>query len=318
MDSLILGQFFVLFALVLTGYLLRRLNIITQGMQEGLNLFITDFAFPSLLIYKIGLFEMTADLAEQILAGIMVSCFLFLLGTLFSYICIKVMKYPVRISLASELSMTAPNNGFMGLPVALLFYGNNGLLYMMCHNIALTLYLFIYGDIRLRFREERKDGSTAGIVLHSLGRIVRTPSIIAIVLGFALAFARVPLHNPFGTYLEYSASLCTPLAMMYIGAMLTGSNIKDLYSDSRILSASIIKTIVLPALTLAAMYSLPLPEVFKSTMVLAMALPTAAIVPVVISTDEKSSVLSSKIVFVTTVLSMITIPVWVKILSNIF
>ena len=73
------GQFFVLFALVFTGYFLRKVQVIDHGMADGLHKFISYFAFPCLLVYKIGTLDMTSGLATQLLIITLLSCGLFVL-----------------------------------------------------------------------------------------------------------------------------------------------------------------------------------------------------------------------------------------------
>ena len=38
----------------------------------------------------------------------------------------------------AEFSMASPNNGFMGFPVAMIFFGETGLLLMLAHNAAMN------------------------------------------------------------------------------------------------------------------------------------------------------------------------------------
>src|SRR5665648_1223927 len=51
-------QFFVLFAIMFSGYFLRKFDIIDYNMNRGLNRFIVYFSFPCLILEKIGTFPM--------------------------------------------------------------------------------------------------------------------------------------------------------------------------------------------------------------------------------------------------------------------
>ena len=48
------GQFFVIIAMILTGYLMRKINFIKKEMNNSLNKLIVYCAYPCMLAYNIG------------------------------------------------------------------------------------------------------------------------------------------------------------------------------------------------------------------------------------------------------------------------
>jgi malate permease and related proteins len=320
------GQFFVLFALVFSGYFLRKVQVINEGMAGGLHSFISYFAFPCLLVYKIGTLDMTSGLATQLLVITLLSCALFVLYAVCARLFVKGLKYPHRVAAVAELSMAAPNNGFMGFPIALLFFGQEGLFLIMGHNIALNLYAFTYGLYVLRKTPakpgEAKDHRSKGERFRQTSkkawkvtvRLVLNPNILAMVAGFIICFGHISLNNPVGTYLEYMANIATPMAMMFIGATLAGTNFLDLFRNRIVWESAIAKLILIPAVSLLAVIFLPIDPVMKGILVIATALPTAAIISVLVQQEGKDALMASRIIFFTTVMSMGTIPLWMQIL----
>jgi predicted permease len=320
------GQFFVLFALVFSGYFLRKVQVINQGMADGLHTFISYFAFPCLLVYKIGTLDMTSGLAVQLFIITLLSCGLFVLYSLCARLFVKGLKYPHRVAAVAELSMAAPNNGFMGFPIALLFFGQEGLFLIMGHNIALNLYAFTYGLYNLRrqpgkagepkvhrsrrerFQETRIKAWTVTI------RLMINPNIVAMVVGFIICFSHISLNNPVGIYLEYMANIATPMAMMFIGATLAGTNILDLFRNRIVWESAVAKLILIPAISMLAVVFLPIDPVMKGILIIASALPTAAVISVLVQQEGRDALMASKIIFFTTVMSMGTIPIWMQII----
>jgi predicted permease len=307
------GQFLVLFALIFTGYALKKTGVIGQGMADGLHSFITWFAFPCLLVYKIGTLQASPGLTGKLLTVIALSVCTFAVYVLVSRIFIRLLRYPARVAPVAEVSMTAPNNGFMGFPIALLFFGQQGLFLMVGHNIALNLYTFTYGLARLSKTKAEKAGAWTK-VRQATVRLLLNPNILAMFAGFALYLAQVPMDNPFGTYLESLAGLATPLAMMFIGVTLAGSNVLDLFKNRVVWESAAVKVLVLPAVVLGLVYFLPLDPLVKGILVIASALPTAAIVSVISGQQGQDALMASKIIFFSTVLSMGTIPLWMNLL----
>ncbi len=191
------GQFFVLFALVFTGYILRKVQVINHGMADGLHSFISYFAFPCLLVYKIGTLEITSGLAMNLLVVTVLSCLSFVIYTLCAKLIAKALKYPPSVSTVAELSMSGPNNGFMGFPIALLFFGQEGLFLIMGHNIALNLYVFTYGLAALRSGRGKKKKITLKSAWIVTVRLLLNPNILAMFAGFVICFGGISLNNSF-------------------------------------------------------------------------------------------------------------------------
>ena len=325
------GQFFVLFALVFTGYFLRKVQVINEGMAGGLHSFISYFAFPCLLVYKIGTLDMSSGLATQLLIMTLLSCGLFVLYVICARLITKFLKYPHRVAAVAELSMTAPNNGFMGFPIALLFFGQEGLFLIMGHNIALNLYAFTYGLYALRRKPKKGSEGKSGETLVRKTwrerfqetrikvwtvtiRLILNPNILAMVAGFIICFGNISLNNPVGVYLEYMANIATPMAMMFIGATLAGTNFLDLFRNRIVWESAVAKLLLIPAVSMLAVFFLPIDPIMKGILVIASALPTAAVISVIVQQEGRDAIMASKIIFFTTVMSMGTIPLWMQFL----
>ncbi|MBV5331893.1 hypothetical protein JZU69_05965, partial [bacterium] len=86
-----------------------------------------------------------------------------------------------------------------------------------------------------RFHETRIKAWTVTI------RLLINPNILAMVAGFIICFSRISLNNPVGVYLEYLANIATPMAMMFIGATLAGTNFLDLFRNRIVWESTVAK-----------------------------------------------------------------------------
>ena len=60
------GRYFVLFAILFTGWFLRKINFIDDKMDHSINKLVVYFAYPCLIVHNIGELDLTADvLAER-------------------------------------------------------------------------------------------------------------------------------------------------------------------------------------------------------------------------------------------------------------
>ncbi|MGI6767169.1 MAG: AEC family transporter [Lentihominibacter sp.] len=312
------NQFFLLFSIVFTGFLLRKVSFINAEMNSGLNKFIMYFAYPCLLVYCIGTLELTFELLKNFIIVLFLStALLFIYGQ-----CMKryatITKKKVNESNVFELTVISTNNGFMGFPIALSFFGELGLLFMVANNAALSLFVFSYGLVALRRNNEHNTRFTfAGFVLM-IGKLLLNPNILGVAVGIAVCLLRIPIDNIVGEYMQMIGSIATPMAMVFIGSTLAEHSFKEVFKHKIVWEASIIKLFIVPILTIIAVYFMPADTLVKSITVLSFVLPTGTVVPMLAEQEQQNKDLGSRIMFLTTVFSMGTILLFVEIIKYLF
>ncbi|MGI6257025.1 MAG: AEC family transporter [Anaerovoracaceae bacterium] len=306
-------QFFLLFAIIFTGYILRKIDFIGEEMDDGLNRFICYFAFPCLLVQKIGNLEMDG-LTREFMTMFFWSLVMFALYGLLSYLYAKVRRFPPRAANVAELSMAAPNNGFMGIPMSFIFFGEKGLFLMMAHNVVLNIYFFTYSLATLRRNNENKEKMSLKRAVKTVRDVLLNPNIVAIIIGFIIAYSGVPLDNLAGEYMNAMGDIATPMAMIYIGSTLAAGNFLDMFRNHIVWESSMNKLIIFPLITLGISYFLPVSPLIKGILVLGSCFPAGATISMLAQQEKQNAELSSKILFFTTMISMVTIPLTVKLI----
>jgi len=304
------GQFFVIFALLLTGYVFRKINIISEEVNRGLSKFIIYFSFPCLVFYKVASIEVGGAFLKEFFTAAGLSALFFLVFGLYVFLYAKMRRFPKEDASSAELVMLFPNNAFMGFPIAFIFYGDAGLLLMLANNIAMNLTLFSYGILVLRRDDVNKRFSPKNLLKCFLN-----PNIIALAAGLLFYSFVIPVPGPVGTYLSYIGSLCTPIAMIYVGAMLVGTNIIEVLKNRVVLESAVNKNLVAPVLAYAMVAFLPLPAMTKAIIVFGASFPSAAAASVLVETEGKNGVLACKILAVSTAVSIVSIPAFANLIN---
>ena len=315
------ARYFVLFAMLFTGWLLRRINFIDDKMNHSINKLVVYFAYPCMIVHNIGSLEMNSGVIRDFLIAFILSLALFYLYGFAVKLYAKARKYPEDISNVAEFAMCMPNDGFMGFPVALIFFGEKGLLLMLAHNAAMNFFTFTYG-IRLMRRNQNThrsaDLNPAVRFLRASLKFLLNPNILATMLGFAVGLLGTGLPQAVDDYLLYIGGVSTPMAMIFIGSSLTKYNFLETLKDIRVLDCTMMKLLWLPALTLGIVYFLPLPGLIKCCVVLGIAFPTAATVSMLAEQEGQSVSMASRALFISTVASIVTVPATIKLLTYLF
>ena len=306
------GQFFVIFALMLTGYLTRKVNIISEEMNQSLNKFIIYVSFPCFIFYKVAGIEGGGVFIWDFMLTFIISTVLFLISGLYAFGYAKARRFPREDSGSAEIMMVFPNNAFMGFPISYIFFRDIGLLLMLANNIAMNLTLFSYGVFTLI----RNDGGKRFSVARAL-KCLLNPNILALIAGLIIYYLKLVIPNGAGVYLNYIGSICTPMAMIYIGSTLVGTNILQVVKNNIIIESVINKNIILPVLSCLLLIFLPISGIMKAIIVFGSCFPSAAMASVLVETEGKNSLLACRILVVSTAVSIVSIPIFVKLINLI-
>lgn len=313
------GKYLVLFAILFTGWFLRKIDFIDDKMDHSMNKLIVYFAYPCLIVHNIGSLDMTKSLIADFGITFVLSLVLFYLYGFFCKGYARLRKFPKEDSAVAEFAMASPNNGFMGFPVALIFFGDRGLLLMLAHNAAMNFFIFTYGIKLLKAAQQDEIRKRAPRqVLKAVLKLIVNPNILALIIGFAVSLLGFGIPEAIDEYLLYIGNISTPMAMIFIGSTLTGYKFKDMIKDRITIEGSVVKLVILPLLTAAALYFLPVAPVIKCILALGIAFPTAATVSMLAEQEGLEAGVASKILFLSTVVSIATIPGFINLITFMF
>lgn len=309
------GRFLVLFALMATGYILAKKRFFDEHTLQEINKFVVYFAYPCLVVQKISALEMERNTFINFIITLVLSTLLLYIGHGVAYLYCKARKFPRDNVSVAEFSMAAPNDGFMGFPVALLFYGDLGLLFMLAHNSALNLYVFTLGIGMMKRHKENKKRITVGSVFKAIADLIMNPNVFALIVGLIMCGVSVKLPGPLDDYFLYIGNVATPMAMIYIGTSLAKSNFIEIIRNKKIIECCLMKLIWLPLITYGIMVFMPVSNIIKITCILGSCFPTAALVPMLAQKEQQDARLGSEILFLSTVFSAITIPFAIQLIN---
>ena len=198
----------------------------------------------------------------------------------------------------------------MGYPLMYALYGSEGLFIMAMGNVAQNVLIFSLGLKIVTMNYGRGDR----IRLRS---IIFTKQNIAVVIGLIIFVTQLAIPEPIVTLLTYVSNLTVPLSMMVVGMSLSRYEVKHMFTDKEVYRLTFIRMLVFPAimvlgfrlLKLDISSSLPLAILFYTA-----ALPSPAFTSIMAERYNTSIGFASKCVFVTTIVSVLTVPFFAGLL----
>jgi hypothetical protein len=148
-------------------------------------------------------------------------------------------------------------------------------------------------------------------------QVITNPNIIAIIIGLLIFALGLSLDNPVGDYLSMISEMAAPLAMIYTGAILANNKISAIFKDPVAWEGSFLKLILIPAIFFGLILPLPISDVAKAILILGVSFPSA-VIPVMLGQQEGVDTRqASRLLFLSTFLSMATLPVVMFLLQKL-
>ncbi len=301
--SALLTKMALFVIVILIGMFGARKKILTKDFNRGLSwLVVNIFIVAAIINSVISLDASSLNMSELGLILLISSAtyvVLYLLGAL----TVRLLRVGEEKAPQLELLMSAINNLFVTLPVVETVYGSKGAFIIALGCIPFNLLLYTYGIARLR----GKGGK------FRLKDILSTPLVatLAAVLLFAL---RIPVPTPVRSILSSLAAATVPMSMLLVGSSLGNVDLGKALRDRSMLLLTAERFVLAPLVVFLLMKLLCSDSVLAGAMVVTAASPSAILVTALSLQTGRSGEYSSEGITVTTLLSMITIPLTVYLL----
>ena len=290
---LMLQQMVVLFILMGIGYVCSKKAVITDEVGKKLSFIVVNIANPALILTGCMGEEKIQGQELLITAAVMLAVYAALL--LLAQLLPGLLRVGKK-SYGTYKAMTVFSNiGFMGFPVVSALYGSGALLYA-------------YGVSAMAVKED-SPGQKGGV---SFGRIFNI-GVIACILTIVIYLLGLPIPEFIKTTVTQLSNLTAPLSMMIIGASLAALNLKELFMDGKLLVFSFIKLVVIPVAGVLLIRQFVSSEVICGVCMVMLATPVGSMTAMLAQQYEGDYEMASKGVALTTVLSVVTMPLvaWV-------
>lgn len=315
--------------IILFGFYLRKKDIFSSELSKMLSNVILSASLPA-LAFKAFMQDINKDSLREginlLIWGFAIYIILILVSKVI-YLRYKGDKKDVLRVLTIFGSTT-----FFGIPIIGAVYGATGVMYASIFNIAYRVFLYSYGFIKM---------SGVKMDKNNLKSMILNPIVVATFAGMFIwifqsslpqvligeksyAFLRIDktafwLFKP----MTYLAAICSPLAWLAIGSKLADISLKDAFLSTESWFYSIVKVSLVPIINILALYILkitgilPLSFTAVATVVIMMATPTATVAAAFAIKFDKEALLTSNCSLLSTVLSVICMPIIIIILEII-
>lgn len=289
--------------ILILGFCLGKWKMIsTTTNKEITNLLLTVFMPASLFVAFPNEYDESAlnFFTSGLIGGFLVMLMLIVL----SRIIFNRWLFKGGLRYESQFAFIFNNATFLGYPIVVSTFGPSGVIAYCGFIIAFNVALFSYGIWLFEHK----------VTLKLFKSIITNPNIIAVLLGMILFLANFQLPSFITDAASFVGGATTPLSIICIGFMLSRADFKSILKKWRLILTAIIQLVLGPAITFILLTLLKFPSEVISVCTLIQALPTATSLGLFATKYGGNNIESSELVTISTILSVVTMPIMVLLL----
>lgn len=294
----VLVQVIILFILILIGFTLAKTKILNDEAVKGMTDFVLILVTPCVII-KSFFREFTKsdlkDLLISFLLGVILHTAFILLSVLF--LKDKDQNRQTVLRYAAVFS----NCGFMAIPLQQALLGNNGVFLGSSFVAIFNAFVWSWG-LGIMSGDKKS--------LRPL-KIITRPAILALLIGFIVFILSIPIPKIISEPVSMLAALNTPLPMVIIGFHLASSNVLKGITDIKCILTIMLRLIIYPAAAITVMWLCGIGGDMLISQAICASAPVAAVTTMFSAKYKRDTELSVNLVSLSTLFSLITMPVMI-------
>lgn len=301
----IFSKITAIFILMAVGFALNKTKFIPSSVIPHLVTLLVWITTPCTIyvsittrVYDPSILRSTV---EMLVLSVLYFCFTLILGYL---LCKKMFNVPGDDLGVYMASFSGINNGFMGFPVTQAIFGQHLFYYMVISNIILNIYIYSVCPLIINMGDKSHKFNA-----KSLTKTLANPSTIVCFVSMVMLVNGWQLPDILFESVDMIGQITIPLSMLVVGMQLAQSNVSKVLKNYRLVAISFLKVALVPALMFLLVNWLPIAWEVKVITVFGAAFPCAVVVSAIVLLEKKNSVLAAEMVALTTLMSVVTIPV---------
>ena len=294
-----------LFALVVVGFIAGKLGYLGGDFDRQLSRLVINITCPALILSS----AMTGTLPDRkyILPLLLISTITYVLLTGIGFILPRYLTKDKTVQGPIGFALIFGNVGFMGYPVVASIFGHEAVFYAAVLNVVNTFAVFTIGTMLItgassdRERFEKK-------VLYS------TPMLAAYLTMAIVALRIGNIPTAISQPLTMLGNITVPAALLIIGSSMSQLSLRTMLGNQTVYATTLLRLAILPIGIHFLMKLMGFAPLVVNINTLVIAMPVATYGTILCLKYGKDTTMITEVTFVTTLASVITIPILVMLL----
>lgn len=296
-----------LFAIVIVGYGAGKLGYLGGDFDRQLSRLVINLTCPALILSS----AMTGELPDRkyILPLLLISIVTYAILTGVAFLLPRYLTRQKSDEGAVGFALMFGNVGFMGYPVVASIFGHEAVFYAAVLNVVNTFVVFTVGTMLITGKGEVEEGRFQKKVLYSTPMLAAYLTMLIVIL----RIDNIPewISQP----LIMLGNITVPAALLIIGSSMSNLSVRSLLGNRTVYATTLFRLILLPVGIYYMSLLLGFSQFVASLNMVVIAMPVATYGTILCLKYNKDTTFMAEVTFITTLLSVITIPILVLCFS---
>lgn len=291
-----------MFLMVVIGTWMRKKNMLTGNTIGVLTELVLNLVLPCNII---GSFRM--DFNFGILKKFVIILTIGILAQVLCYIICQFAfnRYDIMQKKVFKYATMVSNSGFLGNPIAEGIFGSTGLMYASIYCIPTRIAMWSVGLSQFTDETDKKTAFKK-VALH--------PCMIAVYVGLFFMVTRLQLPGFMEKTIDSIGKCTTPLTMLLIGCIIAEVNDLKTMVNKDVISFTIIRIVLIPALVFLGCRLAGIDHIITGVSVILSGMPAGSTTAILAAKYDGDYVFGTKLVVFSTILTLLSVPIWSMIL----
>ena len=296
-----------LFAIVIVGYGAGKLGYLGGDFDRQLSRLVINLTCPALILSS----AMTGELPDRkyILPLLLISIVTYAILTGVAFLLPRYLTRHKSDEGAVGFALMFGNVGFMGYPVVASIFGHEAVFYAAVLNVVNTFVVFTIGTVLITGKSEVEGSRFQKKVLYSTPMLAAYLTMLIVIL----RIDNIPewISQP----LIMLGNITVPAALLIIGSSMSNLSVRSLLGNRTVYATTLFRLILLPVGIYYLSLLLGFSQFVATLNMVVIAMPVATYGTILCLKYNKDTTFMAEVTFITTLLSVITIPILVLCFS---
>ena len=292
-----------LFALVIVGFVAGKLGYLGGDFDRQLSRLVINITCPALILSS----AMTGQLPDRryILPLLAISVITYVVLTAVAFLLPRYLTRQQQDEGVVGFALMFGNVGFMGYPVVASIFGHEAVFYAAVLNVVNTFAVFTIGTVLVTGSSEVEGSRFQKKVLYSTPMLAAylTMAIVALEIDNIPAFVSQPL--------TMLGNITVPAALLIIGSSMSQLSLRTMLGNRTVYLTTLFRLVILPVAVYYLTSLLGFSDFVVNINTLVIAMPVATYGTILCLKYGRDTTVITEVTFITTLLSMLTIPLLV-------
>ena len=289
-----------LFAIVVLGYVAGKLNYLGGDFDRQLSRLVINITCPALILSS----AMTGELPDRqfILPLLAISAITYIVLAGVAFVLPRHLTKNKADEGAIGFALMFGNVGFMGYPVVASIFGHEAVFYAAVLNVVNTFAVFTIGTILITGKSEVEGGRFQKKVLYS------TPMLAAYLTMLIVALRIEDIPGFISQPLTMVGNITVPAALLIIGSSMSNLSLRTMLGNHTVYATTLFRLALLPIGIYYLCRAIGFSDFVVNINTIVIAMPVATYGTILCLKYGKDTTMITEVTFITTLLSMLTIP----------